>query len=83
MEDPKAVKTIKEIKDNINTFNKGKRTYINDVQKLLRTSTYWVYDTATSQFAPSKFVQCIEMNFPLYQYLTGSSDKNSKNPRHT
>jgi len=32
--------------------------------------TYWVYDTNTSQFAPSKFVQCVGMTFPLYRKLT-------------
>ncbi len=67
-EKSKAVETIEQIKENINAFNKVNKTNINDVKEIFR-STYWVYDTDTSQFAPIKFVQCVGMNFSLYKHL--------------
>jgi len=62
VEKPEAVE---QIKHNINTFNKNR-----DV--IQSRFEYWVYhtdDTGKLQFAPSKFVQCIEMDFGKYREL--------------
>lgn len=64
MDKPEKVTTLKEIKDNIERFNREAKTSIKDIK--ISNVQYWVYDTDKSQFAPCKFVQCIGTTFPLY-----------------
>lgn len=65
----KAVGNSEEIKDNINTFNRGKETNGDVLQSRFEFWVCYTDDTGKLQFAPSKFVQCIEMDFGKYREL--------------
>jgi hypothetical protein len=62
---------INEILANINYFNRqatASSDNYNRACKLLKGTTYWLYDEATDAFGPSKFVGFKSMSFECYSY---------------
>mgnify|MGYP003575980714 CR=1 FL=1 len=50
------VQSAADVRLNVETFNDEAARYYNRAARLLRETTYWVYDPATESFGPSKFV---------------------------
>lgn len=76
MQKPKLedVLTIPDIKINVRTFNKEAKDNLDIIKGdyftgLKPVRRYWVYDSDTSQFGPSKFVAYKNMNFELREKI--------------
>lgn len=55
--------------------------FIDDARKLIKQTSYWVYDSSTKQFAPSKFVGFKNMDFETYiKCKKGDRDKSTGIP---
>jgi hypothetical protein len=63
----RLVETDLEIGHAITAFNDGAAHHLDLVRSLLRTTSLWVYDSATGQFGPNKFVAWCPISFDLYE----------------
>ena len=60
---------------NVETFNNEAARYYDRAARLLRETTYWVYDPTAEWFGPSKFLGFAEMSFDRYiRAGTGDSE---------
>src|SRR5690349_11715075 len=61
------VQTLDHIRDSISAFNKEARNDAETARKLLRMTTYWVYDQLSNEFGPSKFVGFVGLTLGDYR----------------
>jgi hypothetical protein len=60
---------------NVETFNSEASHFYDRAARLLRETTYWVYDPISELFGPSKFVGFIDMSFERYlRAVAGDSE---------
>jgi hypothetical protein len=60
---------------NVETFNSEASHFYDRATRLLRETTYWVYDPVSQSFGPSKFVGFAEMSFDRYvRAVAGESE---------
>lgn len=64
------VESPHEIRHNLRVFNRDATKYLHRSQNLMRQTTYWLKDTDSSMFAPSKFIGFQSMNFDDYETAT-------------
>jgi hypothetical protein len=60
------IKSSADVRLNVETFNSEAARYYDRAARLLRETTYWVYDPISESFGPSKFVGFTEMSFDRY-----------------
>lgn len=63
----KLVASPAEIRGNLRHFTAYAPSYPDRAQKLLRQTSYWVYDASTGDFGPGKFVGYSDMSFARYE----------------
>jgi hypothetical protein len=69
------VRSAADVRLNVETFNNEAARYYDRASRLLRETTYWVYDPISELFGPSKFVGFIEMSFERYlRAVAGDSE---------
>ena len=61
------VEKPEEILENINNFVDNYKNYRNRSEKLMRTSSYWVFEPNKKIFCPSKFAGYKKMSFKKYE----------------
>jgi hypothetical protein len=62
----KLVEKYEDIKASVDLFNRDLQENEDLAQRILRSTTYWVYDPTAKSFGASKFVGFIDMNFSNY-----------------
>ena len=60
------VESPADVRLNVETFNSEAARFYDRAERLLRETTYWVYDPVSESFGPSKFVGFTEMSFDRY-----------------
>lgn len=61
------VKSLDDIYQTIQEFNKSLKTNLEMASNLSRLTTYWVYDKNTQTFGPAKFIGFSNMTFDLFR----------------
>lgn len=65
--------SISSIRRNLNTYNNQSQRHPLRALKIVRQTTYWVFDPGSGLFGPSKFLGYREMDFDRYEKaLTGT-----------
>ena len=64
------VTTPGEIRDNVSRFCRDAAINEQRAEKILRQTTYWVYDPDSDCFGPAKFVGYRSMTWPRYEAAT-------------
>lgn len=62
-----AVRNINGVRENIRVFSRGAVANSECAETLIKTTTYWVFDSSTGDFGPSKFVGQDRADFADYQ----------------
>ena len=71
----RPIESPAEVRLNVETFNSEAARYFDRAARLLRETTYWVYDPVCESFGPSKFVGFTEMSFDRYvEAVAGDSE---------
>jgi len=71
----RPIESPAEVRLNVETFNSEAARYFDRAARLLRETTYWVYDPVCESFGPAKFVGFSEMSFDRYvEALAGDSE---------
>ena len=69
------VRSAADLRLNVETFNNEAPRYYDRASRLLRETTYWVFDPLRDWFGPSKFVGFAGMDFDRYlQAVAGDSN---------
>jgi len=61
------VANTQQILKSLRVFNSQAKAAEDRATKLLRQTTYWVFDPKDKKFGPSKFVGFAEMTFQIYE----------------
>jgi hypothetical protein len=74
----RPVQAPADVRQNVFTFNSETSHFYDRAARLLRETTYWVYDQATESFGPSKFVGFAEMSFDRYVRAVAGDSEGSR-----